>query len=760
MKNIFLTVLLAGFCSVVQAQHTLLGRVTDKNNLPLEHVDVYIGILQKGTSTNALGEFKLTNLPAAPIDLTISLIGYQRITKTIELKEATTSMDFILEETVFKMGEILISTPFSRLQTENVMKVERATIQNLEKSGGITLMQQLSTLHGISQVATGMGIGKPVIRGLRGNRVLVYNQGLRMENQQFGDEHGLGVDENSIESVELIKGPASMLYGSDAMGGVLYFNPIRFAETNTSVFEFGSSYSTNTLGNKTFFNIKKSLENWKFLVNANTTQHSDYKTGDKNRTFNSRFREKAINLATAYSNQDMSATLRVQQTDSDIGIPENIPVNERFKTPEVPFQNIKNQLISLQNIFFLSNSKITTTFGYTLNKRKEFEEEHEEETEHHEEHTGHNELHAALDLKLHTFSSDIKWAFNKKRGFENVVGMQYMNQKNRNFGEEILIPNAEKEDIGFYATTILDKKNNSFQGGIRYDRRGISTASHEVHEEEGHEEEGHEEGEHGDFDAIDRNYESLSLSLGMKSKLWNTIISRINLASGFKAPTLAELTSNGVHHGTNRYEIGNAGLKKEKNIQADVALEYQSDHLELFANGFYNYINDYIYIAPENASIDGTQVFNYVQNDAKLYGGEFGFHLHPHPYDWLHFQSSFEMVIGKLKEGDYLPLIPAHKLTNTVRSEFNNGKGYLQLTLENHFKQDKVSAYESVSEAYELLNLSAGADFKVFNDIDMTIHLNFNNIFDKKYTNHLSRLKPDGIFDMGRNLIIALKLKI
>ncbi len=131
------------------------------------------------------------------------------------------------------MDEVIVSTAFNKIQSQNVMKVEHESIKELQRKGTATLIEGLATIPGVSQVSTGTSIGKPVIRGLSGNRVLVYSQGVRMENQQFGDEHGLGLNDSGIESVEVIKGPASLLYGSDALGGVLYFNPEKFADANT-----------------------------------------------------------------------------------------------------------------------------------------------------------------------------------------------------------------------------------------------------------------------------------------------------------------------------------------------------------------------------------------------------------------------------------------------------------------------------------------------------------------------------------------------
>lgn len=732
----------------------LSGLVTDSNNIPLADVEVYIEDLQVGTSTSTIGKYILKNLPKTPIKITFVFLGYKTQHKVVTLKEGKTTLNIILEESVFKMDEIIIATPFNKLQSQNVMKVEKATLQQIKNKGVITLSEGLNTIPGVASISTGIGIGKPIIRGLRGNRVLVYNAGIRLENQQFGDEHGLGVSESSIESMEIIKGPASLLYGSDALGGVIYFNPTKFAQANTFEASINQNYYSNTQGTSTFFEAKKSFNSWKFSANGSRNEHSDYKTADGYRVSNTRFNETNFNSAIGFNNELISSSLRFVFNHSNIGIPEEIEEQSTSKTMETPYQDLTTKMLSFSNSIFLENSKITAIGGYSINQRKEFEghhhheDEHEHEEEHHEE-----ELEPSILLKLQTYSYDVKWHLPKSKNFETIIGVQGMVQKNNNKGEEILIPNAEINDVGFLATSMYTKGNHSLQGGIRYDYRDLSTEEHLIeHDDEYHV-----------FNALDKTFKNVSASLGYKTTLFKTIESRLNIASGFKAPNLAELTSNGVHHGTNRFELGNNKLDSERNYQSDLSLEYKTDHVEIVVNGFYNYISNYIFINPTGEVEDGFNVYTYTQDNAKLYGGEFGLHIHPHPLDWLHLYSNFEMVTGKQDNGDYLPLIPAHKLTNTIRAEFNTiGKfknNFLSLTFENTFKQDKISQFETLSKGYNLLNLGIGTSISL-NKIDLDFNFNMNNALDKGYISHLSRLKSNGIQNIGRNFIASLKLKI
>jgi iron complex outermembrane receptor protein len=249
MKKIII-VLFIGLSAILQAQNTISGKITDKKNQPIIGVSIYASELHNGTSTDENGNYSLINIPNGKVKLTFEFIGFTSQNKIQNIQQKETTLNISLDETTFQIDEVIVSTAFNKIQTQNVMKVEHSTIKELQKKGMATLIEGLATIPGVSQVSTGTSIGKPVIRGLSGNRVLVYSQGVRLENQQFGDEHGLGLNDAGVESVEVIKGPASLLYGSDALGGVLYFNSEKFANTNTFKADFSQKAFSNTLGSK------------------------------------------------------------------------------------------------------------------------------------------------------------------------------------------------------------------------------------------------------------------------------------------------------------------------------------------------------------------------------------------------------------------------------------------------------------------------------------------------------------------------------
>lgn len=735
MTKQYILVLFLGLTSVLQAQNSIAGKVTDSNNNPLIGVTVDAIDTHKSTKTDENGGYILSGLPNGEVSLVFTYIGFATQSKKVTKIQNSQSLDVVMTEMAFQMDEVIVSTPFSKLQSQNVMKIEKQSVKSMQEKGSATLIEGLATIPGVSQVSTGTSIGKPVIRGLSGNRVLVYSQGVRLENQQFGDEHGLGLNDAGVENVEVIKGPASLLYGSDALGGVLFFNPEKFATANTFQGDLGQRYFTNTLGSSVTLGLKTSTDNWKYLIRGAYNAQSDYKIPDGDRVTNTRFQEMDFKAGIGYSNTKFSTVLRYNYNNLDLGIPEDgIADQTTSKKTVYPKQGVYNNLFSLNNTLFFNTSKLDVNLGYIRNDRNEFEDSDV----------------PVLHMILNTFDYNVKYYLPTIGKVETIVGVQGMSQDNKNHGEEFLIPDAITNDFGIFGTGIYDWGSNSLQAGIRYDNRQLRTDEHGVVGEEGY------------FEELDKKYDSFNASLGYKTNLATNLIIRLNAATGFRAPNLAELSSNGIHEGTFRYEIGNSNLKTEQNLQTDLDLEYKASHFEFSVSGFYNHINDYIYASPSGAEIDGVQVYDYIQNNANLYGGEVTLHIHPHPLDWLHYETSFETVTGQLQDGGYLPQIPANNWNNTIKTDFVIGRwledAFATLNFSTTFSQDKVSGYETSSDDYTLLNMGFGGKVNL-GKTTFDINLNGNNLLNKTYIPHLSRLKADEIPNIGINGVLGIAFK-
>jgi iron complex outermembrane recepter protein len=737
-KYIFLIILM-GFTTMGFAQNAISGTIKNQNNEVISNVEISVSDANIQTKSNEKGQFEIKNLPIGKWTLIFKKEKFEIKSEQISISSDKIGeqkiLDIILEQEEHHIDEILVSSVFNKTQNENVVKIDHINLKQNQNAGAINLSDALATNSGVSVVSTGVSIGKPVIRGLSGNRVLTYAQGIRLENQQFGEEHGLGLNANGQESVEIIKGPASLLYGSDAMGGVLYFNPEKYAANNKTELSVNQVVNSNTQGSNSSVTLKASEEKFKFLVQNNYTTHADYKTPNGETVVNTRFIEKDFKLGTSFATSRYVADFRYNYNDLNLGLPEEEIEDSRYRTPLFPSQKIENHLLSFNQKLFFKNSKLEATAGYVFNDRKELE--------------GADEI--ALFMKLKTFNYNVRYYLPDFGKFETIIGFQGMNQENRNFGEERLIPDAKIADIGFFGTSQYKFNKNLLQFGVRYDFRNVTI------------QEFGEIGTEGSFQKLDKDFESINASLGFKTEITEKITTRINFATGFRAPNLSELSSNGVHEGSNRYEIGNPNLKNEQNFQIDLNVDYNAEHFDFFANGFYNNINNYIFISPNGNTIDDNLVYDYLQNNAILYGGETGIHLHLHEIDWLHMTSSYEMVIGQLNNNSSLPLIPANQWKNNFRANFDVSKNiknsFIFLQANYTFNQNNISEFETETNDYLLLSSGIGTDIQLKNS-NFNVYLTATNLLNREYVAHLSRLKADGIYNMGRNIVLGLNFNL
>jgi iron complex outermembrane receptor protein len=711
--------------------------LNSENKQPVPFVSIYFPDLKTGGASDENGFFSAENHQKTVL-MQISSVGYKTFLENVNIQRDTV---IFIEPSTHDLQEIIISAVASKLQGENVANVEQITLNNTEIQG-FNLTEKLKNIVGLDNFSTGTGIGKPVIRGLSGNRIAVFSQGVRIENQQWGDEHGLGLDENGYEHAEIIKGAASLLYGSDALGGVLYFADERFAKQNSVEANLISEYQTNTNGFRNAAALKFSKKRFHANFFGGYTQHYDYSDGNNNAVINSRFRTADFKTSAGFTGKNFVSSLKYNFLAEKYGLlPEDIPeILPKKNSFLMPFQIINTHIISTENtIFFENNSKLKIDLGYVINGRREFGHEHEEGEEHGEEEHGEHE-EAALNMSLHTFSYNVKWDLPDFKRWKLIAGSQGMLQSNKNYGEEILIPDTKTMDLGLFAVSNFHYSQKAYwQAGIRFDSRKI------------------------EHQTDSKNYFSFNFSTGIFQPLAKNLSMRLNLSSGFRAPNMFELFSDGIHEGVNRYERGNYNLKTENTYQADFSLNYASKHLEIFVNPYFNFVKDYICLQPADSIVEGVQVFDYVQNNAILYGGEAGFHFHPHPLDWLHLDGSYASTFGKT--GDYakqpLALMPSQKIKAQVQTIFNFKRVLTKFSAFVHyqysFAQNRIALYEMETPDYHLISCGVNFNF-LFGKQKLFVNISANNLLNEKYFDHLSRYKSEGILNIGRNIICRISV--
>lgn len=790
MRSLFiLLVLFTGlqFASAQNKTFSLKGSVVNAmDKQPLPGSNIYLPDLRRGVIADNNGSFMIKDIPAGTHLIEISYAGFSSIIVSIDFNQDS-EQKFELKPTVAEHNEVVVtgvSTATSLRKVSTPVVVMRK--QELLQTGSANIIDALTRKPGISQTATGPAISKPVIRGLGFNRVVVINDGLRQEGQQWGDEHGIEVDEYSVQKAEILKGPASLMYGSDAIAGVVNFisnTPVTEGKIKANL--FGNYQSNNHLRGFSG-NVAGNKNGFLFNAYASSKDAADYRNAKDGYVFNSKFNERNAGAMIGLSKKWGYSHLVFSSFNQKLGLVEGerdndgnfikfggtaleaVATKDDFLStkPSIPYQHITHEKIVSDNSFFLKGGKLNINVGAQRNQRREFGNAEDPE-----------EKELYFDLK--TINYNAQYHLKQKNNWKLSFGASGMNQQNTNKGEEAIIPDYSLSDIGAFGFAQKKWNRFDFSGGVRFDHRSVT---------------GKEmmDGTDVKFESFNRNFSNVSASAGFTYEFPKTALLRFNIARGFRAPNMAELSSNGAHEGTNRYEVGNKNLRSETSLQVDAGIELNSEHISFSASLFHNSINNYIFFEKQPAvgggdsilTIDGDDfyLFRFVQQDARLYGMELSLDIHPHPLDWLHFENSFSFVRGQLSkptEGNKnIPFIPAARLLSELRFDLFAHQSkllrntYFKAELDHNFAQNNAfTTYntETATGSFTLLNAGFGGELMHKGKTVAAVYFLVSNIADVAYQHHLNRLKyagenprtgQTGVYNMGRNFSIKLNVPL
>ena len=748
MKKLFLALIL--FISFNGNAQNLKGSVTDlETGIGIPYAKIYCLETQNGATADSNGNWQFNNIINNQMTLQISATEYD--SEIIKVDENDSVVIVKMDPAHIHLDEVIISTSDSKLQRYSAFPVESRKIVDLNKIEQTNIVDAMSNIPGIYNFSTGNGISKPVIRGLSGMRVLTSQNGLRLENQQWGADHGFAVLNLGIDRVEIIKGPSSLIYGADALGGVIYLADEPYANFNTQEIKASTKFESNSLATVNKISYKKSKDNLRFAVYGGYFSRANYAVGNSN-FFNSSDKEFVTNsknsggsfkTAIGYNKKNWITNFRYQLLYFQNGLPghthdanpdvSSFLTNNRSRSYTIPAQKILNHLAQWENKFYFKKDEVIAQLGFTSNELKEF---------------GEKVFTPGIDMTLQNSSYNIRWKHEFNKHFEIVSGSQGMLQSNTNGdkAEEILVPNANFTDLGAFSLLKGTFKLWNIQAGARYDQRSVTT----------------KETLNGGFD---KTFSGINYSAGI-SRSSKKLTTRLNASTGFRPPHISELLADGVHHATMQYLVGDRNFESERANQIDFYLGTHFDHLEIVINPFINQIDNYIYKIqrfdsnnqPEVDDYSGLFVFDMEQKDAMFLGGDVAIHYHPHIAHWLHLESNLSL----LSTDDKLPFIPQNRLNNTIKVDFKQGNklslNSLSAQYVHFFAQENVAIYENTSPSYQLINLGCNGSISAKNKIDYSFGVN--NLLNVKYIDHLSRLKNYGIPNPGRNIYVKLSLTL
>ena len=738
MKKIFILGLMALLCHLASAQHKLSGSVITGNSQPLLGVTIYIQEINKGTISDANGYYQLNNLPEGELKVQFSFIGFTNSIETVDMAKGDVILDVKLNQTSIETEEIVVSGGFNTTQHENAVKIENLRLDPLEVKSTPNFAEMLTRIPGVDMISKGSGVSKPVIRGLSMNDILVLSNGVRFENYQYSSHHPLGIDEFGIGNVEVIKGPASLLYGSDAIGGVINFIKEKPAPVGSLEGDYNLQLFSNTLGLTNNIGMKASPGNFFGGIRAGQKSNADFVQGGGEYVPNSRFNEHSVKANVGYAGSIGLFSVFYDYNKQNLGLVEEEAVeeiSERGRLCEIFYQQLNTHLLTAQNKLYIGKIKLDVDAGYQNTELIHFGEKDAFE----------------LQMKLATLTYESKLYLPSDKNSEYIIGFQGMNQRNSNLNdrETILLPNATTRNIsgfGLFQRTFFSKFKT--QAGIRYDLKSIVSDAVGL------------SGEQSYRAPLNKQFGSFSGSVGATCNVSDELLFRGNIASAFRTPNLAELTSIGPHE--TRYELGDEDLVPENSLEFDLSLHFHKSNVTFDAAGFYNSINNYIFISPTNSlSASGLPVYMYKQSNSFLYGGEAGLHVHPETIKWLHLVATYSAVVGKQTDGSYLPFVPANKLNFEIRASkddfFFLNNAFVVVNSTTAFKQNHIATDETVTDGYSLFDLSIGGELKFYKRY-VSLSVSATNILDKRYIDHLSTLKEVGLLNPGRNIAFTLKV--
>jgi iron complex outermembrane receptor protein len=720
--------------------HDIFGKITDSTGAGLGNVRVVVLEANRAILTDAGGNYRFVDVADGTYGISFSYVGYTPVVRRITLAGQDLELNVRLQQSFIELPPLqTTATPLATTTLTSPQPTGVVAGTELRTAQAPTLGETLTNLAGVHSLSTGIGIGKPVIRGLTSNRVLVLDNGQRLETQQWGDEHGPNVETATAERIEVIRGPASVLYGSDALGGVINVVPrnLPIAEGGTTLAHgsLTAGYGTNNRQPEGVLLLEGAKGGFGFRATGSGRTSRDLKTPDYT-LWNSANQAVAGSGAVGYRGSRGSITATFSQRNEKVFLTDEDPA-------ETPIQRIATSRGRVDFTLPLGGTRLEGNVGYERNRRREFAEKTSPDV--------------ALGLLSRTFTGGLHVHHPPLGNLAGIIGVSGLRNSFDKFGEETLIPNSTAYTIGAFGFEQLETGRWSFTFGARFDHRHLAVEN---------------DAELG-VSAQSRNWTSVTGNVGALFHLAEPVALVLNVGRGYRAPSSFDLFANGVHEGTISFERGDPTLRNETSLNTDLALRVQSSRVLLEVGGFANLINDFIYTVPsgETDPASGLEIFNTTQGNARLIGFEASFQYHP--IRALHFQGTADYTRGQNTTTDQpLPLIPPFRATYSLRLE-GTSRGsllepYLLVGGESNARQSRQDPSEAEfyaqafdgagyrSVGYSLAHAGVGAGLLLGGTV-LRVDLTLRNAFNKRYANYLSRIKTIAENPgMGRNLTVKV----
>jgi iron complex outermembrane recepter protein len=727
--------------------------------------------------TDGSGSF-FFSLPRQIVDsirLNVSYLGYRDTVFKVRSIEYSYPIHIELYPQSKTLSEVVIIEDHAK--HEATLSSIHLSEKYFERNNSGTIAQSLRKIPGMQSLEMGPGIGKPVIRGLFGNRILINKDYIKQEGQQWGTDHGLELDPFDAQRIEIVKGPASLQYGSDGLGGVLNILPNLLPDKNSMEGSIRSLYKSNNNHKAATLYLGAYKGNWFMTSRASVQDFEDFRVpadefsynGFVLPLFNQRLKntagtEKSLSISAGHRNSSHIIRfnynlydLRAGIFSGAVGIPRSYVLSDDGNpgNVEVPYQEVNHQRFVLNQIYFLGKDHFTFNTGFQINDRRE----HSLPESHSQFDIAPGEtLAVGLRLKTWTLESHYEKALPVSGRW--IFGLNGQYQQNVRRGFEFLLPDFSLFRTGLF--TFIEKPINhhwSFSGGARYDLGTNSTSSFYMARFD----------RQGVFFAetfvpsTSNLFHNWSGSVGAYFSEKDLPIVRMNVGKSYRIPYPNETSSNGIHHGNFRHELGNPDLVSENGYQLDLSLEDDRNGFSWQIAGFFNYFENYIYLRPSanfSSLPEAGLLFEYQQNDAIYTGFEVEYEYEFHDkITWrqaLEYLHSFNMQTRLA-----LPFTPPASLLSEIHTTTTWKNLSLEAIVTHHYFANtgikRTDRFEQPTPGYHLFDILLQVrSMKKWRNT--TLQFQIQNAFDVKYLNHMSRYRLLNVPEQGRNFILTLKI--
>lgn len=650
-----------------------------------------------------------------------------------------------VDTTAVEFRQVVITGLKEVETTQTVMDVVTMNATDMKREGSFNVADGLARLPGVTQLSTGPAISKPVIRGLYGNRILVLLSGLRFDNQQWQDEHGLGLSDIGVDRVEIIKGPMAVLYGTDAVGGLINVIEEGRASEDKLLVDFNTRFHSNTMGTLTDVGIRGKRNNKWWRARIGGESHADYGDGSNVRALNSRSQGYYFKGTLGIQNRNLVSENTYHFSMNDYGFIMNdildfMDEDARYtRKLNGPFHRVILNVVSSRNTVQLKKSQLKIDGGFQSNSRQENE--------------GGGKI--SLNMLLTSGLYHLEWLKPINEHVEFIFSQNTSYENNTNFGARKIIPDAHMLEAGLSAFAKARSGNVVLEAGAGINNRWIKTLLTPLV---------NTPDKGSDITPFSRFRVSFNGLLGASVNPVYGLNIKANVATGLRAPNLAELSSNGLREGTYRYEIGDMNLKNEQNLNLDLSITHRHVWVNYSVSGYVNMFDNFIYMAPTNETIYGFRIYRYRQQNALYAGTEGELEFTPQgKVTGLGISAKASYIYSIGKDGNYIPFTPAPKVAPAIKYTRNLGKRvrsfFVKAAFEYVFAQNRVAPEEQPTPSYYLLHASIGSEF-VFGKGSVILSVVGSNLLGATYYDHLSRLKEFGVNNMGRNITINISVPL